>query len=159
MGPHGYPFVPKSAALLVPGEFWAIPLSDGTFACGRVIQVKPTRPSGPVSRVNFLAGLLDWHSHEAPTSESIAGAACLAQGKAHFKTITKSGGRILGVRPLEADGIQPWEFRGAEGYMNSCIFRGLDQIRPQRPSDKELPLLSGWGYRVPVVKAERRWVK
>ena len=159
MGPREYPFVPKSAAKLLPGEFWAIPLSDGTFACGRVIQVKPKRRLGSTSRVMFLAGLLDWHARAAPTNESIAGAACLAQGQAHFKTITASGGRILGVRPLEADGIEPWTFRGARVHVNSHVLRGLDPLRPQRPSDEALPILSTWGYRVPVVLAEKRWLR
>src|SRR5262249_10570900 len=35
-----YPFVPRSTAYLRPGQFWAIPLSDGRFACGRVLALK-----------------------------------------------------------------------------------------------------------------------
>ncbi|EKO87041.1 hypothetical protein LEP1GSC020_0876 [Leptospira interrogans serovar Grippotyphosa str. 2006006986] len=36
-----YPFVPKSNRSLIPGQFWAIPLNNGKFACGRVIAVHP----------------------------------------------------------------------------------------------------------------------
>jgi hypothetical protein len=33
-----YPFVPKTNAQLVAGQSWSIPLSDGRFACGRVLH-------------------------------------------------------------------------------------------------------------------------
>ena len=35
-----YPFEPKSNAHLLPGQFWGVPLSDGRWACGRVLAVK-----------------------------------------------------------------------------------------------------------------------
>ena len=34
-----YPFRPKSTAELEAGQFWSIPLPDGRFACGRVLQM------------------------------------------------------------------------------------------------------------------------
>jgi hypothetical protein len=148
-----YPFVPRTTVTLLPGQFWAIPLSDGTFACGRVIQSAPTG-----TRTMFLAGLLNWHGDVAPTSETIAGASCLAQGQAHLKTILETGGNILGQRPLELDGIEPWEFRGAHCHVNSDVCRGLLPTRPQLPTDDVLPILSTWGYHVPVAIAEKKWV-
>ncbi|HZP14788.1 MAG TPA: hypothetical protein VFA96_03115 [Nocardioides sp.] len=35
-----YPFEPKSNTYLVSGQFWGVPLSDGRWACGRVLAVK-----------------------------------------------------------------------------------------------------------------------
>jgi hypothetical protein len=96
-----YPFIPKSNAYLRAGQFWAIPLSDGRFACGRVIIA--TSRIGP--RVGFVAGLMDWVSREPPTAEAIAGRGVLDQGHAHIKTILHTGGAILGFRDLDEDGL------------------------------------------------------
>ena len=153
---QSYPFVPRSTVALKPGHFWAIPLRDGSFGCGRVIQLMPR--SGNGARVSFLAGVLDWHSEVTPNSELISGAECLSQGRAHLKVITETGGEILGFRSLEADSIEPWEFRGAEYHMNSHVYRGFEIIRPQQLSDSFLPVLSTWGYRVPVIVLEKRFL-
>ena len=155
--PTTYPFVPRSTTALQPGQFWAIPLSDGSFGCGRVIELKSPGSSG--ARTSFLAAVLDWHSDHPPSFDSIAGAKCLNQGQAHLKVITESGGCILGHRPLELDDIKPREFRGAEFHVNSHVYRGLQPIRPQEPKDNSLPVLSTWGYRVPVIIAEARFIK
>jgi hypothetical protein len=152
-----YPVIPKSAGWLVPGQFWALPLSDGTFGCGRVIEVPG--PEHRISRMDFLAAVLDWHGRAAPSSTSIAGAPCLAQGRAHIRAITRTGGSILGCRDLAADGITPWLFRGALCHTNSQVFQGLVPLRAQRPTDSELPVRPGWGYDVPRVIAEARFVK
>jgi hypothetical protein len=152
-----YPLVPKSVKWLVAGQFWALPLSDGTFGCGRVIEVPPAATR--TSRVLFLAGVLDWHGRVLPTSDSIAGSRCLNQGRAHIRAITRSGGAILGFRELEADGIEPWLFRGAEFWRNSEVCRGLAPVRPQTPGDSHLPVLATWGYEVPTILAEDRFVR
>lgn len=151
-----YPFVPKSANWLLAGQFWALPLSDGTFGCARVIEVPPAETR--YSRMEFLAGVLDWHSTVAPTSDSIAGARCLDQGHAHIRAITRTGAEILGFRAIEADGIEPWLFRGAEFWKNSQVTRGFVPVRPQTAADDDLPVLSTWGYNVPCVIAEARFV-
>src|SRR5262245_34864280 len=109
-----YPFVPKTINWLIAGQFWALPLLDGTFGCARVIEIPPVGTR--ISRMLFFAGVLDWHSTEMPTSDSIAGALCLAQGQAHLRSITRTGGEILGFRDLAADGIEPWVFRGATAH-------------------------------------------
>ena len=151
-----YPFVPRSTATLTPGQFWAIPLSDGSFGCGRVIELKPPQDVG--ARTMFLAAVLDWRDDQVPTSDAIAGAKCLAQGQAHLKVITETGGRILGHRPLELDQIEPWEFRGAACHTNSNVHRGLRALRPQEPTDRSLPVLSTWGFGVPVIIAEGQFI-
>lgn len=155
-GQPTYPFVPRSTASLLPGQFWAIPLSDGSFGCGRVIELKAADQVG--ARRLFLAGVMDWHGEKPPTFDSIAGAECLAQGHAHLKVITESGGAILGHRPLELDHIEPWEFRGAMFHVNSYVSKGFKLLRPQEPSDRALPVLDTWGYEVPTILAEKRFI-
>jgi hypothetical protein len=131
--------------------------SDGTYGCGRVIQVAPKGTA--MGRVMFLAALFDWHSTSLPTAESIAGAACLRQGRTHLKAITEVGGVILGFRPLEHDGIEPWLFRGAHGWQNSNVMRGLEIVRPQTSADKHMPVISAWGYKVIQIAAESRFIE
>lgn len=152
-----YPFVPRSTAFLLAGQFWALPLSDGSCGCGRVIELRQKEDIG--SRVLFLGGVLDWHGNAPPTSDTIAGASCLDQGKVNLKAITTTGGLILGHRPLELDGIEPWEFRGAAFHVNSFVFKGLQRIRPQTRADSRLPVLDTWGFNVPLVIAENRYVR
>jgi hypothetical protein len=152
-----YPFVPKSTSSLLPGHFWALPLSDGSFGCGRVVQLMPREMTG--ARVSFLAAVLDWHSAEPPTSDSIALAPCVTQGHVHLKAITESGGSILGHRVLDKDGIEPWLFRGAHGWQNSNVQLGFIPVRSQQPEDHELPVFSTWGFDVAVNIADARFVK
>lgn len=71
-----YPFHPRSTRQLVAGHFWGIPLDDGRFACGRVLQVGGKLI--PTPRVSFFAGLLKWIGLVPPTFDSIAGAGLLA---------------------------------------------------------------------------------
>jgi hypothetical protein len=97
-----YPFVPKSNRNLMAGQFWAIPLANGRFACGRVMV--PTTRIGP--RVGFVAGLMDWVGEEPPTAAALAGRQVLDQGHAHIKTILQTGGQVLGCRDLAEDGVR-----------------------------------------------------
>ena len=154
--PLEYPFIPKSVRVLVPGQFWALPLSDGSFGCCRVIQTPPPGPGA--SRVLFLAALLDWHGPTKPSRESIAGAACIKQSQLHICAVLRTGGAILGHRPLDAEGIEPWLFRGSEYHANSVVLRGLTPLRTQRPTDRDLPVLCTSGYGVLTLLAERRFV-
>jgi len=151
-----YPFTPKSAAWLQAGDFWALPLSDGSFGCGRVIQIPPKGVR--LSSMQFLAAVLDWNSLELPTTDSIAGAPCLEQGGAHIRAITRTGGCVLGFRDLSLDGIEPWLVRGAECWINSNVLRGLIPERPQTREDESLPVHCGFGYNVPRLIAERKFV-
>lgn len=151
-----YPFAPKSTAKLLPGQFWALPLSNGLFGCGRVIQLASSAMPG--ARVTFLAGALDCVSTLPPSYEAISGAKCIAQGQAHVKAITETGGEIIGCRPLALDGIIPSFFRGASYWKNSFVHEGCIPIRPQLPQDENLPVLSTWGYKIPVNIAEARFV-
>jgi hypothetical protein len=104
---HEYPFRPRSNRWLEPGQFWAVPMDGGRFACGRVMRV----PADFSPRVSFDAGLMDWVGSEPPTAHDLAGRAVLLQGGAHIKAITETGGEILGLRPLELDGLEAADCR------------------------------------------------
>lgn len=100
-----YPFVPKTNAQLVPGQFWSIHLSDGRFACGRVLAVDRSATHG--ARTMFVAGLVDWVGERPPTAEAIAGKPIFEVGRGHVSLIAEGGGSVLGERPLDPDGIVP----------------------------------------------------
>lgn len=107
-----YPFVPRSNRLLRPGQFWAIPLSDGRFAAGRVMAVPAF---GVGDRTGVVVGLVDWVGDGPPTEADIAGRPVLVQAKARFEAITMTGGEVLGLRPLEVDNLvamDPHAFHG-----------------------------------------------
>jgi hypothetical protein len=98
-----YPFEPRSNAYLQPGQFWAIPLSDGRFAAGRVMAVPAF---GPKDRTGVVIALMDWSGDQPPTSDDLAGHDALIQAKSRFDAISRTGGEILGIRPLGLDRIE-----------------------------------------------------
>lgn len=99
-----YPFVPKTNSYLRPGDLWSVPLSNGRFACLRVLAV----PSGGRygARVNVDVALLDWTGDAPPTSESVAGAVVIHIATVHVRAVAASGGAVVGNRPIALDGIQ-----------------------------------------------------
>lgn len=97
-----YPFVPKSNRYLAAGQYWALPLRGGRFACGRVLAVPAF---GPRDRVGAVIGLMDWLGPQPPDAEQIAGHQLLEQAKSRFEAISETGGQVLGLRPLELDGL------------------------------------------------------
>jgi len=106
-----YPFVPKSNRYLRPGQFWAVPLSDGRFAAGRVMAVPAF---GPKDRTGVVVGLMDWIGTRPPSGADLRGRAVLVQAKSRFEAISNTGGEVLGSRPLELDGLvsmDPQDFR------------------------------------------------
>ena len=100
--PPSYPFTPKSNRYLRPGDYWAVPLADGRYACGRVMAVPAF---GPRDRKGIVVGLMDWVGAAPPTSDAIAGCVVVAEAKARFEAIVNTGGAVLGNRPLAVDGI------------------------------------------------------
>lgn len=152
-----YPFIPKSTAYLKPGQFWSIPLDNGRFACGRVIELPPR--SEPRDRTSFLAGLLDWAGNEPPTYESIAGCKTIKQGNVHIKTIRENDGEILGFRPLEEDNLEPQLFLSQSGSGGHCFLqRGYKILRRATAEERKLyPALSTWGYKVIKILAEKHF--
>jgi len=150
-----YPFVPKSTTSLIPGQFWGILLSNGRYVCGRVLAVCPQADGRPHSR-HFIAGLLDWHSEEAPTSVNIAGHPVLEQGTAHIKTIVRTGGHIIGHRPLEYDAIELAPTLFCIGPRNRfAVVQGSIILRFATPDDDtRIAYLPGWGPEYIRARAE-----
>jgi hypothetical protein len=99
-----YPFVPKSNRKLHPGQFWSIPLSGGRFAAGRVMLAPAF---GATDRVGVVVGLMDWVGDAPPTEQDIADRPVVIQAVSRYDTITKTGGEVLGLRPLSVDGLEP----------------------------------------------------
>ena len=149
-----YPFVPKSTAYLIPGQFWSIPLDDGRHACGRVLQLDDTGDNGRL----FVAGLLDWSGDGPPTSQAIAGACVLEHGGVHVKTISENGGEVIGMRPLELDSIEvPLSLDEAPGT-NCRLRRGYRLLGLATPTQQEeIPVFRTWGYGVIKLLAERHF--
>jgi hypothetical protein len=150
-----YPFEPKSTAHLEPGQFWGVPLSDGRFACGRVLALpREPDPFVPAGTRMFLAGLHRWVGDALPSSEDIAGADLLAQGFAHVRTIRENGGDVLGLRPLEVDGVVPRRWQSHEAGGTVWVYEGDTRLRPATAADASLPVMTTWGFKVISVIAE-----
>lgn len=139
-----YPFKPKSNRFLLPGHFWGIPLDNGKFACGRVIEIEPG------SRTGFLSGLIDWVGDEPPTTEGISGCKTLIQGNVHIKSIheTALNGCISGFRPLNLDDIESDYFITQLLWDENCkLMKGFLELRQATELEaKTLPRLGAWGY-------------
>ena len=145
-----YPFVPKTNARLRPGDFWSIPLVDGSYACGRVLQMPTTR--FPSSTVQFLGALMDWHGSTEPDAASLAGAGTLDRGVMHVISITRIGGSVAGNRDLALDGIEPGLF-----INGTDIQQGYDYAREFRPGDRgRIPEWSWWSWNLIWHFANRR---
>ena len=139
-----YPFRPRSAASLVPGHFWAVPISGGRFGCGRVLQVLGSQL--PMKNA-FFGGLHDWIGDAPPTQEAFAGTRLAHVGVMHPKAITETGGNVLGERPLELDGIELPLLHSQLCAPGVLLLRGADALREARPDELgTLPLLSHWSY-------------
>ena len=144
--------------------FWRIPLSDARYACGRVLQVEAG------SRVTILAGLMSWVGASPPDSAGLAGSTVVSQGTAHVKTITETGGEILGYRDLALDDIEPlpmlshsWPtgVRLPSGFEppKARLVNGFHDVREATAREIEsLPALSAWGYKVIQAEAENYFV-
>lgn len=144
-----YPFEPRSNRYLSPGQFWGIELADGLFACGRVLDIDPK------SRVEFLAGLMDWCGDSPPTSDAIAGTSLVELGTAHVKTIVHTGRMLLGCRPLKADELTVPEMLTAG--RGGLVVRGYTVVRrPTLADEAYLTALTTWGYNVIRLRAVKR---
>lgn len=148
-----YPLSIKSTAYLQPGQFWAILLKSGMFACGRVIQ------RWSLSRRYFLFGLMDWVGTSLPDSEALAGHSTVEQGCTRIEAIHITGRVILGHRPLELDGIVPQMFCSQSSFAPTCLLKqGFDDMRPAtRQEWEEYPTFSIWGYGGISMLAEKRF--
>lgn len=148
-----YPFSPKSNAQLSEGDFWAIPLVDGSYACGRVMQLPPKGFPGPGSRVQFLGSLMDWHGPHMPESTDLSGVGSTVQAVMHVLSITRTGGHVIGNRKLSLDKLEPSLFiNGSE------VQRGYDYVREFKRGEV-LPEWSHWGWNVIWLLANRHFLR
>lgn len=139
-----YPFRPKSTASLIAGEFWAVPLPDGRFACGRILQLQGSEIPTPSQA--YFGGLQNWVGKNLPTSESIAGSEIIAFGVMHIKAITELGGEVLGYRTLEFDKIKLPTLLSALGGPSTKVLCGANAIRnAARVEWGKWPVLEFWG--------------
>ncbi|MDF1763846.1 MAG: hypothetical protein P1U57_10585 [Oleibacter sp.] len=153
-----YPFVPKSTAYLKEGQIMSIPLSDGSYACGRILQLKVEGEKRD-SRM-FIAGLMDWHGNEPPCSEAISGTKILAHGQVHVKTVKECGAEIVGYLDLGEDNTQiPLSLDQSPGR-NCRLRRGYDLLDPASDSEQStLHVFSTWGFKVMKNLAEKHYVE
>jgi hypothetical protein len=131
MKPTVYPFAPKSTAFLERGQFWAIPLRDGSFGAGCVLgfHYPPANfPNGTRSSRVFIAGVLGWHESEPPTANALFGKIVVEHAFAHIKVVTAAGGLILGKAHLKLSGL---------------------------PDAAPALALHAWGFRVPEILAHK----
>ena len=150
-----YPFEPRSNATLRPGQFWAVPLSDGRSACGRVLAIPPPGdPHLPANTRSFLAGLMDWTGTEPPTSEQLAGSQVIDQGMAHVRTIGETGGMLLGCRNLMLDAITGMRMVSHRMGGTVYLYEGARRLRAATTQEAaSLPVLGTWGYRFITTRA------
>ena len=144
-----YPFEPKSNAYLLPGQFWGVPLSDGRWACGRVLAVK-TEPGAcfPGNSRTFLAALMCWQGDVPPTAEAIAGRQVLAQGWARIRSVQRNGQMIIGCRDLGLDGIRGLREVTHRGGGTVMLYEGATPLWPAtRAEAASMPVMSTWGLR------------
>jgi hypothetical protein len=128
-----YPFGPRSIAHLLAGQFWAVPLSSGCYACGRVLWVPGKSDPKPSLYLNahiFLAGLLDWHGEEPPTGDASAGYGLLAQGMAHVAAISDTASVIIGQRDLSLDGLMGLREISHRAGGTVWLYEGGQRLRP-----------------------------
>ena len=88
---------------------------------------------GPKDRVGVVVGLMDWSGDHEPASQDLAGRPVLQQAITRFHAISRNGGQVLGLRPLELDAIDPMD------PMDFSV-GSVQQV---------------WGWRVIVDQAER----
>jgi hypothetical protein len=150
VSPPPYPFEPRSNAYLLPGQFWAVPLSNGRFACGRVLASSRGSNDEWVlrpSRVMFFAALMDWIGDREPQGDDLAGSHVVAQGVAHIKTIQETGGMVLGHRDLSLDGVRGLRVVTHRAGGAVYVYEGPHRLRPaSREEAAQLPTMSTWGY-------------
>ncbi|MEP5837470.1 MAG: Imm26 family immunity protein [Marinobacter sp.] len=112
-----YPYIPKSTSHIEQGQYWAVPLEGGGYGCG-VVLAKISNQGKTDTRL-FLAGVLNWFGESHPTIESISNSSVIEHGAAHIKSVTETGGQIIGsgfevssVTPVveNNDSISTWGY-------------------------------------------------
>ncbi|MBB1311880.1 hypothetical protein H5162_20955 [Pseudoalteromonas sp. SR41-8] len=115
-----YPFQPRSTSYIEQGQFWAVPIGINKFSAGVVLALRSS--NGKTDSRAFLAGLLDWSGDALPTKEDLIACSVLHKGFAHIKTITETGGEILGKTDPS------WGIPESVEYTDSILTWGYNSI-------------------------------
>jgi hypothetical protein len=150
-----YPFAPRSNAYLRPGQFWAVPLRDGRFAAGRVVHIDRTQRYG--ARSTFVAGLTDWVGHAEPTPQDMQASHILDMGDANVITIRETGGEILGIADLHIS-EDHLHVRSRGAFPVTLLRNGQPDGLATREQMQQLPVWSGWGFKVIEIMANHKFV-
>jgi hypothetical protein len=102
----------------------------------------------------FLAGLHRWVGDAPPTGEDIAGGELLGQGFGHVRAIRENGRDVLGLRPLDVDGVVPHRWRSHVAGGIVWVYEGATRLHRAAAADASLPIMSTWGFKVISVIAE-----
>ncbi|WP_444944727.1 Imm26 family immunity protein [Microbulbifer sp. ZKSA006] len=117
-----YPHIPKKASEVKEGDFYYIPLSNGWFACGRLLEIK--KKSGRKTK-SILVGLHDWTAARHPTAEDIHNCPIIEQGVMHINSIGHVGGEVIGFKPLIDDNLKP-----SPQFEAGYLIQGFENMRP-----------------------------
>ena len=107
-----FPFLPKSNAHLMPGDFWSFQFGNDRYAAGRVVEL-PWQHQDGSDRRTFLAGLMDWSGHVRAVPDDLANRKMLDQGRMHVRAFSFSDWKVEGNRDLNSDYLEPWLFKTA----------------------------------------------
>lgn len=104
MSKNKYPFIPKKASEVEDGDFFYVPLSNGKFACGRLLLIQ--RKSGRKTK-SLLVGLHNWIGKGHPSNQDIHNSDIIEQGVMHINSIGYIEGEVIGNKPLIEDHLKP----------------------------------------------------
>lgn len=152
MNKHMYLFIPAKASEISEGDFYFIPLSDGSYACGRILafQKKNGRKTQRV-----LVGLHDWSGKQHPTHSDIHESPIIEQGVMHINSINQVGGNIIGCKALEEDGLKP-----LLQFEAGCLLDGFENLGKLPTEDyKKYSRRATYGLDVIRILAEKNFVK
>jgi hypothetical protein len=118
-----YPLTPKSTSYIEPGQIWAIPLSNGKYACG-VVLAKLKSKEGIEKRA-FYAALLNWCDKAPPNTENVRASGFLEKGALHVKSISNIGSEIIGKADFEDLPPNPSEYTHEIVTMGYNVFSAV----------------------------------
>ncbi len=115
-----YPFTPKSTSYIEQGQIWAIPLSNGKYACGAVLA--RLQGQDGIEKRAFYAALLNWCDNVPPNTENVRASGFLKKGALHVKAISNVGSEIIGK--TDFDGLPP----NPSEYTDAIITMGYNVL-------------------------------
>src|SRR2546428_8646510 len=87
-----YPLSPRSSRDLRIGDYWTVPLSDGTFGCLLVTDLKQ---SGPGSLKTLVAGGGDWGGAAPPGGTALFRRRGVEQGLTPNPAVPPGGSTVI----------------------------------------------------------------